>query len=110
MKFSSEECDIDSVEQVEAIINVQHPVRGEVEALLVSPSGTRSHILSPRPSDLSDKGFHSWSLMTVESWGEPASGSWHLYLVNRGGRGVEWEVGHCQLVIHGIKKREAGGS
>ena len=110
IKFSSEECDIDSVEQVEAIINVQHPVRGEVEALLVSPSGTRSHILSPRPSDLSDKGFHSWSLMTVESWGEPASGSWHLYLVNRGGRGVEWEVGHCQLVIHGIKKREAGGS
>jgi len=101
IKFSSEECDITTLEQVQAIINVQHPQRGQVEALLVSPSGTRSHILSPRPNDKSAQGFHSWSLMTVESWGEAARGSWYLYLVNRGGREVQWSVGDCQLVLHG---------
>lgn len=106
LKFSSEECDVDTLEQVQAIINVQHPQRGQLEALLVSPSGTRSHILSPRRNDLSDKGFLDWPLMTVESWGEPARGSWELYLVNRGEGGLDWSVGDCRLVIHGIRRGE----
>merc|ERR1712115_352418 len=80
IKFNcnADNCNIDTLEHVQAIINVQHPQRGQLEALLVSPSGTKSHILSPRPKDKSDKGFHDWSLLTVESWGETAPGSWYL--------------------------------
>lgn len=112
IKFDCEDadCNIDSLEHVQAVINVQHPQRGQLEALLVSPSGTKSHILSPRPRDLSDKGFQDWSLMTVESWGEPASGSWHLYIVNRAGREAVWSVGECQLLLHGTERTGSGGA
>ena len=112
IKFDCEDadCNIDSLEHVQAVINVQHPQRGQLEALLVSPSGTKSHILSPRPRDLSDKGFQDWSLMTVESWGEPASGSWHLYIVNRAGREAVWSVGECQLLLHGTESTGSGGA
>ena len=95
-------CNITSLEHVQVVVNIDHPSRGQLEVLLVSPAGTKTHLLSPRPNDLSSKGFQDWVLTSVETWGENGDGEWHLYIVSRGGPGVQWSVGHCHLVLHGF--------
>ena len=101
--FTSDNCDIASLEHVQTIVNVNHPSRGQIEVMLVSPSGTRTQMLAPRANDVSDKGFHNWALTSVETWGEHGDGTWHLYIVNRGDQ-VNWSVGQCTLVLHGVHK------
>ena len=78
-----------------------HPVRGSLEAVLVSPAGTRTRLLSTRPRDTSELGFRAWPLTSVETWGEAAAGVWRLYLASRAGPGVTWSPGNSTLVLHG---------
>ena len=106
--FNITGCKIDSLEHVQAIINVAHPNRGAIEVVLVSGARTKTRLLAPRPKDTSEKGFTDWPLMSVESWGEAPSDSWQLYIVNRGtgegAQGVDWSVGDCRLVLHGLER------
>ena len=99
-------CDIESLEHVQTNINVNHPSRGQIEVMLVSPSGTRTQMLAPRVNDVSDKGFHDWALTSVETWGEHGDGAWHLYIVNRGDQ-VQWSVGRSTLVLHGVNSQSS---
>ena len=120
-------CKVGFVEHVEVVVSVEHPRRGEVEVVLISPSNTRTRLLGPRPKDTSDNGFLAWPLMSVETWGEKPHGSWRLYIADRWGhsfgyhgifpvciichlilmaicRGVGgrvWSVGDCNIVVHG---------
>ena len=57
-------CAIDSIEHVEVgergvrvqvEVTVEHPRRGEVEVVLVSPSSTSTRLLGPRPEDASSR-------------------------------------------------------
>ena len=76
-------CKVEFVEHVEAVVSVEHPRRGEVEVVLISPSNTRTLLLGPRPRDTSEKGFSAWPLMSVETWGENPRGSWRLFIADR---------------------------
>ena len=76
-------CKVGFVEHVEVVVSVEHPRRGEVEVVLISPSNTRTRLLGPRPRDTSDNGFSGWPLMSVETWGEKPHGSWRLYIADR---------------------------
>ena len=76
-------CQVAFVEHVEVVLSVEHPRRGEVEVVLISPSNTRTRLLGPRPRDTSDNGFSGWPLMSVETWGEKPHGSWRLYIADR---------------------------
>ena len=76
-------CKVGFVEHVEVVVSVEHPRRGEVEVVLISPSNTRTRLLGPRPRDTSDNGFSAWPLMSVETWGEKPHGSWRLYIADR---------------------------
>ena len=76
-------CEVGFVEHVEVVLSVEHPRRGEVEVVLISPSNTRTRLLGPRPRDTSDNGFSAWPLMSVETWGEKPQGSWRLYIADR---------------------------
>ena len=49
------DCDI-TLEHVVTSVTIDHPTRGDLEIMLVSPSGTKTRLLSPRPNDTSDKG------------------------------------------------------
>jgi len=104
--FDVSECEIDSLEHVQVIINVEHHNRGAIEVVLVSPSSTKTRLLAPRPNDISEKGFSNWSLMSVETWGESPAGSWQLYIVSRREEGslyADWTVGNCRLLLHGLE-------
>lgn len=86
------------------IVNIEYPVRGQLEIDLISPSGqsfvnkthfyflshknfvrmcihhagTRTQVLKPRFKDQSKFGFVNWPFMSVHTWGENPKGQWKL--------------------------------
>ena len=91
------------LEHVQVLVTVDHPARGELEAVLVSPGGSRTRLLAPRPADKSGAGFRDWPLTSVMTWGEAGAGDWSLYIVSRARPGRQWGVGQCFLHLHGVK-------
>jgi len=94
-------CKVESLEHVEVVVSVEHPRRGELEVVLISPSSTRTRLLGTRPKDTSTNGFSAWPLMSVETWGERPHGSWQLYIADRGSGGKVWSVGDCHITLYG---------
>eukprot|EP00124_Ichthyophonus_hoferi_P002891 Ihof_evm5s220 gene=Ihof_evmTU5s220 len=66
------------LEHVTVTVVIEHDRRGDLEIYLTSPSGTRSQLLTQRPSDYSLKGFQNWTFMTILCWGESPVGDWTL--------------------------------
>lgn len=69
-------------EWVTVYLSLSHSSRGDLDVILVSPSGTES-ILHPgqRPEDTQVDA--RWKLSTVRNWNEPANGDWTLRIVDR---------------------------
>nr|CAH7717326.1 unnamed protein product [Callosobruchus chinensis] len=90
------------IEHVEVITSINYTIRGALQILLESPSGTTARLLSPRHLDESDRGFENWTFMSVMTWGEIAEGVWSLIisdttnLVDNYGM-----VGDTTLILHG---------
>ncbi|GFN77916.1 neuroendocrine convertase 2-like [Plakobranchus ocellatus] len=68
---------IDRLEHVQLYIKMASNMRGETAIHLVSPAGTRSALLSPRPLD-DHSGAWEFVFMTVHSWDESPRGKWTL--------------------------------
>ncbi|XP_042200046.1 proprotein convertase subtilisin/kexin type 6 isoform X3 [Callorhinchus milii] len=66
------------LEHVVVQITLSHPKRGNLQISLISPSGTKSQLLSSRYFDNSMDGFLNWEFMTVHCWGERVEGEWTL--------------------------------
>lgn len=69
-------------ESVIVYLDLVHSSRGDLEVVLVSPSGTES-ILAPGQRPENAQSEERWKLMTVRNWGESANGEWTLRLVDR---------------------------
>ncbi|CAJ1962979.1 unnamed protein product [Cylindrotheca closterium] len=65
------------VENVEVNLYIQHLSRGHLKVTLTSPDGTVSELT---PGAVPENGQESgpWTLRTIRSWGEIASGTWTL--------------------------------
>ncbi|CAH1976924.1 unnamed protein product [Acanthoscelides obtectus] len=68
------------LEHVEVRTSINYTIRGALEILLESPSGTTAKLLSPRHLDQSDQGFENWTFMSVMTWGESPEGVWTLII------------------------------
>lgn len=68
-------------ESVVVYLELHHSSRGDLDVILISPSGTQS-VLHPsmRPETTTDD--ERWKLMTVRNWGENAHGLWTLSIVD----------------------------
>ncbi|KAJ8347151.1 hypothetical protein SKAU_G00285520 [Synaphobranchus kaupii] len=62
------------LEHVVVKVTITHPHRGHLSINLISPSGTKSRLLSNRPFDQSADGLKNWEFMTTHCWGEKAAG------------------------------------
>ncbi|XP_066924353.1 PC3-like endoprotease variant B isoform X2 [Clytia hemisphaerica] len=71
---------IDRVEHVVLTVSFVHRRRGDVSIDLISPSNTRSEMLSTRKYDDSDEGLDEWHFMTVYCWGENPRGTWKIII------------------------------
>jgi subtilisin family serine protease/subtilisin-like proprotein convertase family protein len=70
----------DTLEEVGATLRIDHPLRGELEILLVSPSGTvgrMMHRYDSRGDWGKDQGV-DWTFWSHAFWGERADGEWQL--------------------------------
>ena len=66
------------LEHVVCKVTLKHNPRGSLHLVLISPMGTRSSLLLPRPKDRTDKAFENWPFLSVHFWGEPPNGTWTL--------------------------------
>uniref|UniRef100_A0A671Y1I7 Furin (paired basic amino acid cleaving enzyme) b n=1 Tax=Sparus aurata TaxID=8175 RepID=A0A671Y1I7_SPAAU len=73
---------VSSLEHVQARLTLSHNQRGKLAIHLISPLGTRSTLLFPRPNDFSSEGFNDWAFMTTHSWDEDPQGEWTLEIEN----------------------------
>ena len=80
---------INFLEHVQCIISLKSVMRGAIKIILISPLGTKSTLLYPRPKDHASGSFEDWPFMSVHFWGEPPNGTWTL------------EVGHTEQIHSG---------
>uniref|UniRef100_A0A8C2A6T7 Furin (paired basic amino acid cleaving enzyme) b n=1 Tax=Cyprinus carpio TaxID=7962 RepID=A0A8C2A6T7_CYPCA len=76
---------VSSLEHVQARLTLSYNHRGNLAVHLISPLGTRSTLLAPRPQDNSAEGFNDWAFMTTHSWDEDPRGEWTLEIENVAG-------------------------
>uniref|UniRef100_A0A3B3VKQ9 Furin (paired basic amino acid cleaving enzyme) b n=1 Tax=Poecilia latipinna TaxID=48699 RepID=A0A3B3VKQ9_9TELE len=83
---------IRSLEHAQARLTLSHNQRGKLAIHLISPLGTRSTLLFPRPNDYSSEGFNDWAFMTTHSWDENPQGEWTLEIENVASNGRDYGV------------------
>lgn len=81
------------LEHVQARISLSHNQRGKLAIHLISPLGTRSTLLFPRPNDFSSEGFNDWAFMSTHSWDEDPQGEWTLEIENVAPNGRDYDLG-----------------
>lgn len=69
---------METLEHVAVTVTITHPCRGNVEIVLVCPSGMTSVIGARRAIDRDDAGYQDWTFSTVRCWGERAKGRYTL--------------------------------
>lgn len=95
------------LEHVQAKIALKYQPRGNLKISLISPAGTISHLLFPRPRDIEDIAFNVWPFLSVHFWGEQPEGTWRLVIQNDGpkstitpGKLISWS-----LVFYGTSEK-----
>ncbi|TRY92453.1 hypothetical protein DNTS_028160, partial [Danionella cerebrum] len=89
---------VTSLEHVQAQLTLSYNRRGNLAIYLISPQGTRSTLLPPRPHDFSSEGFNDWAFMTTHSWDEDPRGVWTLEIKNVAGTST---LTQFTLVLYG---------
>nr|CAI5863688.1 unnamed protein product [Callosobruchus analis] len=90
------------IEHVEILTSINYTMRGALQILLESPSGTTARLLSPRHFDESDRGFENWTFMSVMTWGEMAEGVWSLVISDTTNLVDNYgAIGDTTLILHG---------
>uniref|UniRef100_A0A667Y1K2 Proprotein convertase subtilisin/kexin type 7 n=1 Tax=Myripristis murdjan TaxID=586833 RepID=A0A667Y1K2_9TELE len=69
-----------TLEHVSVTVTITHPCRGNVEIVLVCPSGMTSLIGARRAIDRDSSGYQDWTFSTVRCWGERAEGQYRLQI------------------------------
>ena len=91
---------LNSLENVQVTVTIEHGRRGDIEVTIVCPSGkrvfykdsktrlflsgTESLVAPNRAKDVSTLGFKEWTFSTVRCWGESPVGTFALFIHDRG--------------------------
>lgn len=78
------------LEEVEIYFDLRHTRRGDLNAWLESPSGTRRPLFAPDPPDR--RSDLRWIFVTHAFWGENPRGEWKLTIIDP----VPGESGECR--------------
>ncbi|XP_062847344.1 furin (paired basic amino acid cleaving enzyme) b isoform X2 [Trichomycterus rosablanca] len=92
---------VSSLEHVQARLTLSYTHRGNLAIHLISPPGTRSTLLAPRPQDNSAEGFNDWAFMTTHSWDENPQGEWTLEIENVASLNDYGVLSQFTLILYG---------
>ncbi|XP_062403414.1 furin (paired basic amino acid cleaving enzyme) b [Sardina pilchardus] len=92
---------VSSLEHVQARLTLSYKHRGNLAIHLISPLGTRSTLLHPRPQDMSADGFNDWAFMTTHCWDEDPRGEWTLEIQDASGLSNYGVLSQVTLVLYG---------
>lgn len=98
---SGTDAHVKTLEHVQARLSLSYNRRGNLAIHLISPAGTRSTLLHPRPHDYSSEGFNDWAFMTTHSWDEKPMGTWTLEIENVAGASDYGTLTQFTLVLYG---------
>jgi len=102
--------EVNYIEHVQAVISLNATRRGDMTLYLISPTGTRSMILSRRPKDDDRRdGFTNWPFMTTHMWGENPRGKWRLLARFQGELPQNGFINRWTLMLHGTKEAPYAG-
>ncbi|XP_057209508.1 furin (paired basic amino acid cleaving enzyme) a [Triplophysa rosa] len=101
---------VSSLEHGQAQLTLSYNRRGNLAIYLISPQGTRSTLLAPRPHDYSSEGFNDWAFMTTHSWDEDPRGEWSLEIENVVGTSDYGTLTQFTLVLYGTAPSLPGSS
>uniref|UniRef100_A0A672QV07 Furin-like n=1 Tax=Sinocyclocheilus grahami TaxID=75366 RepID=A0A672QV07_SINGR len=101
---------VSSLEHAQAQLTLSYNRRGNLAIYLISPQGTRSTLLAPRPHDYSSEGFSDWAFMTTHSWDEDPRGEWTLEIENMAGTSDYGTLTQFTLVLYGTASSLSGPS
>ncbi|XP_049334610.1 proprotein convertase subtilisin/kexin type 7 isoform X1 [Astyanax mexicanus] len=93
---------LQTLEHVYVTVTITHPRRGNVEIVLLCPSGMSSLIGARRVLDTDASGFTDWTFSTVRCWGERAEGQYSLQITDH--REAALSLGslrHWKLTLYG---------
>lgn len=93
------------LEHVQARISLKFKPRGNIRISLISPSGTVSHLLSPRIKDVDEDSFVQWPFLSVHFWGESPIGEWKLLIKNEGVSYGPGNLSSWGMSFYGINER-----
>mgnify|MGYP001359899009 CR=1 FL=1 len=95
------------IEHVELRLRVFTERKGDLEVVLVSPSGTRS-VLSPSQVNNDDEdSIVNYVFMTARNWGEGSAGEWTLSITDANSNGIEAAYNDASLTVHGVQDANA---
>jgi len=109
MEINTDACagsdvEVNYLEHVQAVVSLNSSRRGDTTLYLISPSGTQSMILSPRPKDDDPRdGFTNWPFMTTHTWGENPRGRWRLVARFQGKKPRTGWIKRWTLMLHGTR-------
>ena len=90
-------------EHVELRLRVFTERKGDLEVVLISPSGTRS-VLSPSQENNDDEeGILNYVFMTARNWGEGSAGEWTLSIADVNINGIEATYNDATLKVYGVQ-------
>uniref|UniRef100_A0A8D8SSG2 Neuroendocrine convertase 1 n=1 Tax=Cacopsylla melanoneura TaxID=428564 RepID=A0A8D8SSG2_9HEMI len=93
------------LEHVQLNVDIAYPVRGDLQIILISPLGTRSHLLESRPLDNAKSGYPGWTFSTLHAWAEDPRGIWTVQVFDVSDIKVDTGTIHSmKLILHGTKE------
>ena len=98
-EFTTVVTDEYSLESVDVVVDISHTARGDLDIVLVSPSGTESWLAESR----NDNGNHysDWMFSTVQHWDESSLGTWTLKIRDTDS-GTNGTLNSWEMILHGV--------
>ncbi|HIE81129.1 MAG TPA: hypothetical protein EYQ07_01095 [Candidatus Poseidoniales archaeon] len=98
-EFTTVVTDEYSLESVDLVADISHTSRGDLDIVLVSPSGTESWLAESRNDNGND--YSDWMFSTVRHWDESSLGTWTLK-VRDTSAGTNGTLNFWELILHGV--------